>query len=90
MDTAALMATLEQELTCRELVELVTDYLEGALTSAEATSFEAHLDHCDGCRAYLDQLRHTIALTGQITEASISEPAREALLEVFRSWRGSG
>ncbi len=84
------MATLEQELTCRELVELVTDYLEGSLTPAEATRFELHLDHCDGCLVYLDQLRHTIALTGRITEASIAEPAREALLEVFRFWRGSG
>ena len=84
------MATLEQERTCRELVELVTDYLEGAFTPAETSSFEAHLDHCDGCHAYLDQLRRTIALTGRITEASIAEPAREALLEVFRSWRGSG
>jgi len=86
----ALMATLEQELTCRELVELVTDYLEGALAPVEAQRFEAHIDHCDGCRAYLDQLRWTIALTGKITEDSLSEPARKELLEVFRGWRRSG
>lgn len=84
------MATLERDLTCSELVELVTDYLEGALALAEANRFEAHLDRCEGCLAYLDQIRKTIALTGRITEDSITAHAREVLLEAFRAWRRSG
>ena len=73
-------------LSCQELVELVTDYLEGALAPVDVARFEAHLTDCDGCTAYLDQIRTTIALTGRLSTDTISPEARDALLHTFRSW----
>ncbi|MCC6169911.1 MAG: zf-HC2 domain-containing protein [Caldilineaceae bacterium] len=75
------------ELTCQELVELVTDYLENALPAAVRARFEAHLAGCDGCITYVDQARLTIRLTGQLSEDSLSAPARDELLGVFRDWK---
>ena len=74
-------------LTCQELVELVTDYLEGALPPAERERFDAHLVLCAGCRTYLEQMRQTIAATGRLSEESMEPGAREQLLELFRSWK---
>ena len=65
------MATNPVGLTCVELVELVTDYLEGALSPRERARFDAHLAECDGCQAYVEQMRTVIALTGRITEEAI-------------------
>jgi anti-sigma factor RsiW len=74
-------------LTCQELVELVTDYLEGALPPAERQRFEMHIGQCGNCRAYLVQIRQTIALTGRLTEANLSPAARAELLQLFRGWK---
>ena len=74
------------ELTCRELVELVTDYLEGALPRRERRRFERHIARCDGCTAYLEQLRVTIAMLGTLTEDDVPAPARDELLAAFRDW----
>jgi anti-sigma factor RsiW len=74
-------------LTCRELVELVTDYLEGRLPAAERARFEAHLSGCVGCRRYLAQMNATIKITGALTEASIPERSRDELLAAFRDWK---
>jgi anti-sigma factor RsiW len=76
-------------MTCRELVELVTDYLEGALAPEDRERFEAHLEACDGCTGYLDQIRLTVVATGRLTESSLDPPVREALVEVFRDWKRS-
>lgn len=76
-----------QEMTCQELVELITDYLEGALSAKDHARFEAHLDECDGCATYVDQLRTVIRLTGTITEESLPPDAQERLLTAFRTWR---
>ena len=73
-------------LACNELVEIVTDYLEGTMPPAERARFESHLQGCDGCRAYLEQMRMTIAAVGRLREEAVPAPAREALLEAFRSW----
>jgi anti-sigma factor RsiW len=75
------------ELTCQELVELVTDYLEGALTPAERARFESHLAGCRGCRAYLAQARRTIDLSGRLTEEDVPAETRERLLRAFRTWK---
>jgi len=77
------------ELTCRELVELVTDYLEEMLPSAVLARFEAHLLECDDCPMYIDQLRTTIRLVGRLDEADVSPNARVALLREGRAWRRS-
>lgn len=74
-------------LTCQELVELVTDYLENALSEADRARFERHLDACQGCRNYLDQMRHTIRAAGRLTEAWLPPGAQQKLLDVFREWK---
>lgn len=79
--------TVTDDLSCRELVELVTDYLEDALPPSDRARFEAHLDDCDGCTNYLGQMRQTIALLGRIPDDSLSPDAEHALLTVFRDWK---
>lgn len=77
----------QNELTCRELVEIVTDYLEGAMPPSERRRLEDHLTGCGGCRAYIDQMRQTVALTGELREEHVEPEAAEALLAVFRDWK---
>ena len=74
-------------LTCREVVELVTDYLEGALARPERRRFEAHIAACDGCTAYIEQIRLTIAAVGGVSEESLPPAARDELTRAFRDWR---
>jgi anti-sigma factor RsiW len=81
----------ETDLPCRELVELVTDYLEGRLPPAERDRFDRHLVECDGCRTYLEQMRQVLRAAGRLDESSLHPEARAALLDAFRAWRhGSG
>lgn len=75
------------DLTCREVVELVTDYLEGALSRPDRLDFERHLVWCSACRDYIDQVRVTIELTGKAAVAEPASPMRERLLEAFRDWK---
>lgn len=82
------MATSDaRELTCNELVELVTDYLEGAMTPANRRRFDEHLESCTSCVTYVEQMRQTIRASGQLSEETIGTQALEALLEHFRKWR---
>ncbi len=74
-------------MSCRELVQLVTDYLEGALSDKDRRRFEAHLELCDGCATYLEQIRETVAVSGELREESLEPDARDALLDTFRAWR---
>jgi anti-sigma factor RsiW len=78
------------DLTCRELVELVTDYLEGALPPQQRERFERHLELCPGCATYVEQFRETIALTGALREDDIGPRVRDELLAQFRGWKASG
>ena len=75
------------ELSCQELVELVTDYLEGALPATERARFEAHLRGCRGCTAYFEQMQRTIGLLGRLTEDTITPEAKQELLQRFRTWK---
>jgi predicted anti-sigma-YlaC factor YlaD len=75
------------DMTCQELVEIVTAYLEGTLPAIEQASLEAHLAVCEGCRTYLDQMRQTIAVVGTLSEERLSANDRDRLLNLFRSWR---
>jgi anti-sigma factor RsiW len=75
------------ELTCQELVELVTDYLEGALSTSERVRLEEHLATCPSCPAYLEQMRRTIRTLGILREDSIGPEARHELLRLFRDWK---
>ena len=76
----------ERGLTCHELVELITDYLEEALSPADRRRVDEHLAVCQGCTAYLEQMRATIRLTGTLSEEQIAEEQRRELLEAFRTW----
>jgi anti-sigma factor RsiW len=76
-----------EQLSCQELVELVTDYLEGALGDEERGRFEGHIGRCAACTIYLEQIRQTIELTGHLRADQLSPEAEQALLEAFRGWR---
>jgi anti-sigma factor RsiW len=76
-----------QPLACIELVELVSDYLEGALDRRTRRRFEAHIAGCEHCTAYLEQMRETIRLTGRLREDSLDPRARDELLAAFRDWK---
>ena len=73
-------------LTCREVVELLSDYLDGELAEPERVRVEEHLAGCDGCTMVLDELRETIRLTGMLTVEHVSETQRTILLKAFRGW----
>lgn len=78
---------MDQEMTCKELVELVTEYLEGTLPEEARQQMESHLAGCEGCTHYLEQMRQTIFLTGQLREEDLTRQQRDDLLELFRDWR---
>jgi anti-sigma factor RsiW len=74
-------------LSCQELVELVTEYLDGALTPEDRLAFERHIAICPPCRGYVAEIRWTIAVAGELTEDNIPPAARDGMLEVFQSWK---
>jgi anti-sigma factor RsiW len=83
--------TVADAISCQELVELVTDYLEGALEPADLRRFEEHIATCGKCTDYLEQLRQTIEAVGRITPDDLSPEAERELMDVFRDWsRGQG
>jgi anti-sigma factor RsiW len=75
------------EMTCKELVELVTEYLEGTLPGADRNRFEDHLKVCPYCVTYLDQMRMTIRMLGKLSEELVPEDAKQELLRAFRDWK---
>jgi anti-sigma factor RsiW len=74
-------------LSCRELVELVTDYLEGALPPRDHARFETHIAGCVNCAAYLRQMRETLDLLGTLPADALSSEAEEELRAAFRDWQ---
>jgi len=76
-------------MSCQELVEVVTDYLEGRLPDATRERLEEHLAACDGCTAYIEQMRLTLLALGKIPEETIPPAARDELIAVFRELRAS-
>ena len=78
-------------MTCKEVVELMTEYIEDDMSPAERARFEDHIAGCDGCRAYLAQLRTTRVLVGRLGDEPVPEAVQNELLKAFRSWRaGNG
>jgi anti-sigma factor RsiW len=75
------------DLTCKELVELVTSYLEGALSRRDSKRFDRHIAGCSNCTEYVVQFRETIRLTGTLRERDISKEAADELLAVFAAWK---
>jgi anti-sigma factor (TIGR02949 family) len=83
------MAESAEHVTCQEVVELVTDYFDGALSPDDAELFEQHLNFCEGCEWYVDQMRTTMSTVGQITEEKVPPEMRDRLLAAFRDWKRS-
>jgi anti-sigma factor RsiW len=79
-------ANTYEEMSCQELVELVTDYLDGAMPTELASRFERHIESCSGCRTHLEQIRATIRVTGQLSPELLGADAERALLDAFRGW----
>ncbi len=75
-----------EELVCQQVVELVTDYLEGALSRSQRRRFEAHLDGCD-CAEYLEQMRATIRLTARLQAGDLTAEMRDDFTALYRRWR---
>jgi anti-sigma factor RsiW len=76
-----------KDMVCQQAVELVTDYVEGALSRRDRRRFEAHLRACPNCSAYLEQIKATIALSGSITPEDLTPEARTDLIALYRRWR---
>ena len=81
------MKLFRRDMACAELVEVITDYLEGKLPARERRRFERHLGACDGCDAYLDQMRTTISLSGRLRVEDVPAELEERLLVAFRDWK---
>jgi anti-sigma factor RsiW len=74
-------------ISCQEVVELVTDYVEQALPADEASVFEQHLNFCDGCVWYVDEVRTTIAAVGELREEDVPQETKVKLMTAFRDWK---
>jgi anti-sigma factor RsiW len=77
------------EMSCRELVGVVTDYLEGKLPEADRVRLEAHLAECPYCEEYIAQMRETIEALGELPAEPLDPRTERELLDAFRGWRGS-
>ncbi len=76
-----------REITCQELTEVLTDYFEGVMSAEDRARFDAHLEICDGCVTYVDQMRQTIATTRELRVEDVEATAPDDLLEAFRAWK---
>ena len=74
-------------ITCQELTEVLTDYLEGVMPPEDRATFEAHLAICEGCVTYVDQMRQAIATTNALRVEDVEETAPDDLLAAFRAWK---
>ena len=79
--------SVEASISCREVVELLSDYLDGALPEPERVRVDEHVAGCDGCTLVLDELRETIRLTGMLTVEHLNDAQRATLLDAFRDWK---
>ena len=77
---------VEHGYACKEVVELASEYLEGAMTTEQMTRFEVHLNLCDGCFSFLEQVRRTASIAGALPDERIPEEMRSKLLAAFRDW----
>ena len=81
------MSDSHQHLSCADVVELVTDYLERSLLAEDATLFEQHLNFCDSCVCHVDQIRTTVETVGRIEPEEVPPDVRDRLLTTFRDWK---
>ncbi len=81
------MRLLPSPLVCRDAVELVSDYLDGTLSRRDRRRLEKHLAACDACSAYVEQVRATIAASGQVGPEDLPADVVEGLVNLFRQYR---
>jgi anti-sigma factor RsiW len=79
--------TNERSLTCQELTEVLTDYLEGVMSPEDVARFDAHLALCDGCVTYVEQMRQTIRSVHALRPADVEATVPDDLLAAFRAWK---
>jgi hypothetical protein len=77
----------EHGYTCQEVVDLASEFVDGAMAATEATLFEYHLNFCDGCYTFIDQIRDTAALAGRVSEEQVPQDVKRRLLIAFREWK---
>ena len=82
-----MLSLKRRDIACQQAVELVTAYLEGALSRRERRRFEAHLGACPNCTAYMEQIKMTIELSGTIEPEELTPEARQDLTDLYRRWR---
>jgi predicted anti-sigma-YlaC factor YlaD len=82
-----MLSLRRKDIVCQDAVELVTDYLEGALTRRQRRRFESHVRHCPNCAAYFEQIRLTIELTGTVEAEDLTPEAQAELKDLYRRWR---
>ena len=80
---------LADDISCAELVELVTEYIDGSLDPRDRERFEEHIVFCDGCANHLDQMRTTIAVVGRLEETDLGNEMAAELLAAFRGWKAT-
>ncbi len=78
---------MTHQISCKQLVDLVADYMEEALSDEARAGFEQHLSDCGYCTAYVQQMQVTIKLTHKLTESETDKPAPNELLDIFRKWK---
>ena len=81
---------MSNELSCQEMIEVVTNYLDGAMPSDERQRFEHHLSYCAGCGTYVDQMRETISGLAELPQEKLSPQLQADLIEAFRDWKAGG
>jgi len=81
------VSVFTKDLVCREAVELATDYLEGVLSRGERRAFERHLEACDGCEAYLAQVREVLVATGKVGPDDLDPATLDGLVALYREHR---
>ena len=84
------MSQTVEPISCQEVVELVTDYLDGAMSPADVARFDHHLSLCEGCVSYVEQIRMTIAAVGRIGEEDVPPAVRDDLVAAFRDFKRAG
>jgi len=84
------MVRRKNELVCEQTVELITDYLEGALSRPQRRRFEAHLAGCEHCAEYLEQMRATIRLTGRLRAEDLTPEMQDDFTALYRRWKSEG
>ena len=84
------MSRTVEPISCQEVVELVTDYLDGAMSPADVARFDHHLSLCEGCVFYVDQIRMTIAAVRRIGEEDVPPEVRDDLVAAFRDFKRAG